>query len=77
MTTATLLREYHDALDRAKTEAAIHHYGAPFVERLPAAEAVPGARMIFRAHLQRVRGKGSPAECSQVLRDALKEIGNG
>lgn len=73
---ATLLRKYHHWLDQAKTPDGWRSRMLGFlIQHFPeGTDPPPGTRLISQAHLARVKGEGSPAECDSALQAAIKEI---
>lgn len=69
---ATLLRRYHAALGEARTPVGLSSADLRFWP-----DGAPDrTRGLFEAHLARVRGEGSPADCDAALNQALREIGS-
>ncbi len=75
---AALLREYHRALDDAKTPNQLAHCIAGFLERNKIPLPAPaGFSTIGDAHRDRVNSRGSPALCDDALNKAIREVGHG
>lgn len=73
MSPASLLREYAKALSNARYRSELQAIGEDFWFKHGDRPTVAG--IIYQAHVDRVAGNGSPAECDAALAQAIKEVG--
>lgn len=74
MTSPALLRRYHEALSRALFTHDLVNTNAHFRLDLHM-QNTDETRRLYGAHVARVAGRGSPAECDDLLNQLLQGRG--